>query len=245
MEEKKDNKTILIILIVCLVVCLIGIIIFLLPIIKGKEGINQSTNDNTSEIINNNDQMEFTELNRYTLQEGEEKEVIIAGKKIVLKKNNNEIYLNDVNVGRYTYIYLTNKFIICSKYNESNYESFGVIYDLNLNQVEINKNNLMLRFDTLNIENGKLLIDAIDITGGYHFDGFQVENILIGDCENLEKSIKEIEEELKKYEDIALEAIYEIKYENNEIKLNVEKVIETVKDRIERSGEYLCFKYLD
>ena len=108
MEKEKNKKGLIIGIIVFLSICLIAIIFFMFKMVY--VGDKTKENTNTTNIEETTDEG-FTELTKYELQEGEEKEISVDNKTIKLSKKENICFINDKEIENCG-IYVTNKFII-------------------------------------------------------------------------------------------------------------------------------------
>lgn len=237
MEEKKNNKGLIIGLIIFLIMCLILVFYFMFKMVYKEPSTNLNEASNTE--TNNNDSVVFTELTKYELKDGEEKEVTIDGKKVNIKRNDNKYNLNDKEIGHeYTNsIYVTNKCIITSNSGGQFEGNFYEFYQFDGTEIEIVNNNGIL-FKELSLENGKLIADGE--VGQYLFDFISLGNLSTTPCiTGNEKKLSEYPEVIDKYKDEITKATYEFVLKNNKIELNVEKVISTL-NRIVEDSDSIC-----
>ena len=236
-EEKKDNKGLKVGIIIFLIICLIGIFYFMFKMtyVGEKKTPEENNNAETTEA----NEREFTELTKYELQEGEEKEIIIGDKKIKLKKKEGKIYLNDKILEKAKVVYITNKEIIITldegqdengatvTYGEGYFKETYRIYDLAGEQLRFGMG------ENIRLEENKILYDDPEFT---KTSKIKVGDIYIGFCENKNlkqaKKLKEYEDKLKEFERNAITNINEIIYSAGEINIEIYKSKLTIKDMI-------------
>lgn len=221
-EEKKDNKGLKIAIIIFLIICLIGILYFMFKMTyvgdkKEEENTNQDIIEPTDQT-----QGEFTELAKYELQEGKEKEITINNKTIKLKRKDNKYYMNDKEIENSMGFYVTNKLIF--SYNTGQNGEQYKIYNLDGDNLYNTKENEY--FWKLRIEDNKLLVDGADTTNyNLEYGTLHIDSIIIEPCELVEngkgKSIKNYNEILEKHKDEVLEGKYDITLNNNDVKFNL------------------------
>jgi hypothetical protein len=243
MEEKKNNKGLIIGLIIFLIICLIIVFYLMFKIIykesSGNTNLNESINNSASNIEQDNSVL-FSKLTKYELKEGEEKEVTVDGKKVTLKFNNGEYYLNDKNIGVYSYYHVTDKFIIFYKMTEGNIASNAVVYNKEAEEIELDKTGLIYDYEHIILENDKLLITGYVSGMIAPTWSYEIDNLIIEDCNMLNnnhksKTISEYMDIVNKHLDDILEGIYEIKYEDNKIKFELYEAKQTIKQYLENA----------
>ena len=232
-EEKKNNKGLIIGLIIILIISLIAILYFMFKMVYKEQNNNISTERNSNETNTdeekNNESAVFTELTKYTLEEGEEKEVTVADKKITLKKENNKFYLNDKELYAETsVIYVTNQVILCSP-SEGQFGAIYYAYDLNGNKIDIESEDA--QFSNLRIESGKLMVDAF-ILKTHWMEGYRIENLRtvpegMGDCS---KKLSDYPEIIAEHKNEILDADYYFDYIDNKLVLKELQVKLTVEE---------------
>ena len=161
-EEKKNNKGIIIGIIIFLVLCLIAIIYFIFKnVYVGPNNTPSELNETETNDTSEEKQVEFTELTKYTLEEGEEKQITYDKKTIKLSKKNNKYFLDDKEFVESRGIYITNQLIIT--YNTGQFGEIYEFYDFNLNKIQQEKNeNCFIQYNNLRLENNKLLTSHLD-----------------------------------------------------------------------------------
>lgn len=230
-EEKKDNKGLKVGIIIFLTICLIGIFYFMFKMTyvgdKKKE-------DNTPKDTTEQTQVEFTELTKYELQEGEEKEITIGEKKLIIKNTEEnttfKTYLNDKEIDHLNGFYVTNNLII--GYVIGQLGDKYTFYNLEGEKLEESSPRSNLR-----IEEKKLLFDE---NYSEMEEQYKKGKVNFGPCGfsngQQEKKLKELSEDLKEYENDVLLNVYEVKYLNGTITLEVYKSKTIVKDLIENEN---------
>ena len=239
-EEKKNNKGLMVGIIIFLVICLIAIFYFMFKMtyVGNKTTNNEETEQTQTE---DNNEVVFTELTKYTLQEGEEKEIIVDGKKIKVKVENGIYYLNNKEVGKIVNnsndlnIYTTNNLIICPYfYGQSGYQYY--INDLDGKTVNVEyPENLINQYVNIRIKNNRIFVDIAQIGDGpctneaqCFFD--KIDTLCIN---KKNKDIKEYSSELEKYKNSPINKTYEIKYNGQEITIEKAEDITTIEKWIE------------
>lgn len=243
-EEKKNNKGLMVGIIIFLIICLVAIFYFMFKMTYVGEKKSQSNENNNLETTETT-QGVFTELTKYELQEGEEKEITIGDKKIKLKKKEGKIYLNDEILEKAKVVYITNKEIIITSdegqdengatvtYGEGYFKETYRIYDLAGKQLRFGMGK------NIRLEENKILYDDPEFT---KTSKIKVGDIYIGFCENKNlkqaKKLKEYEDKLKEFETNAITNINEIIYSTGEINIEIYKSKLTIKDMI--NDEIYC-----
>ena len=252
-ENKKNNKVLIVGLIFILVLCLIYSLFFMYKMIsvnQQENNVNESNNKDTTNNELQEDSVVFTELTKYTLEEGEEKEVTVDGNKIVIKKENDKIYFNGniideeekTYIKNSTYVYVANKLLIFTRKGQ-NGETY-VFTDESGNVLDITEEYKNLIFSNLKIDNNNLLVDGIDTSKiDLEYSVITINNYYIEPCDlilnNNRKKIEEYETFIKENENYTISATYKIKYENKFINLEFVKNNETLKEFIEKNNN-LC-----
>ena len=223
MEEKKDNKGLLVGIIIFLIICLVAIFyfIFKMTYVENKDNTNNNTSESEQKETTNQEEG-FTELTKYELQEGEEKEITIKNKTIKLKRKDDKYYINDKEIENTMGFYVTNKLIF--SYNTGQNGEQYKIYNLDGDNLYNTKENEY--FWKLRIEDNKLLVDGADTTNyNLEYGTLHIDSIIIEPCELVEngkgKSIKNYNEILEKHKDEVLEGKYDITLNNNDVKFNL------------------------
>ena len=229
-EEKKNNKGIIVGIIRFLVLCLIAIIYFIFKnVYVGPNNTPSELNETETNDTSEEKQVEFTELTKYTLEEGEEKEITVADKKITLKKENNKYYLNNKELYAETsVIYVTNQVILCSP-SEGQFGAIYYAYDLNGNKIDIESEDA--QFSNLRIESGKLMVDAF-IMKTHWMEGYRIGNLRtvpegMGDCS---KKLSDYPEIIEEHKNEILDADYYFDYVDNKLILKELQVKLTVEE---------------
>lgn len=223
-EEKKNNKGLMVGIILFLVICLISIFYFMFKMTYvGNKTTNEKTEQTQTETEDNNKVL-FTELTKYELQEGEEKEVTVGDKTISISKKETKLYLNDKEVEKNTGFYVTNKFIIF--YNSGQNGETYEFYDLKGEKIYSTPENNY--YWNLRIENQKLLVDGADTTNyNLEYGTLTIENISIEPCDLIGngkgKSINEYSNIIENHKEESLEATYNITIKNQTIIIELEK----------------------
>lgn len=228
MEEKKNNKGLIIGIIIFLIICLILIFYFMFKMVYKEPSNNSSSETSNTETNSNeeNDSVVFTELTKYELKDGEEKEVTIDGKKQTFKYQNSKIYFKNKEIESSShYLYVTNQFIIFVDIGgQFGGEHYG-FYNFDGNKIDLDKDKEII-FDDLRIENGKLLADGKIIK--YLFDSISIGNLMIEHCDEKDKDnykkLSDYPDVIKEYQNEITGATYSFIYQNNKINLNIEKV---------------------
>ena len=209
-EEKKNNKGLMVGIIIFLIICLVAIFYFMFKMTYVGDKNTTPTESNNTETTKKNEVI-FTTLTKYELQEGEEKEITVDGKTITLKSKDGKYYINEKETEAYTIVYVTNSIIFVTRVSDSGevYE----IYDSDAKLIEKTEN---LGYENLRIENEKLYVT---LKGTIIDHGVRkINNIAYGECnvfteENQKASAKIIE----KHKEDGIEIKYEIKYRANQI----------------------------
>lgn len=247
MEEKKNNKGIIIIFIVFLTVCLIAIFYFMFKMVYVETNNNtQVPSDNSEQTPIDNTNVEtstgvFTELTKYELQEGEEKEITIDGKTIKIKREGvDSIIINEnkLQSGYSNKFYTTNNFLIFCQHGQ--YGEHYSFYDLDGNDITLIKEESDKQYDNIRIFNNRLLIDDAFIINGEKF--ITLDNLIVTKCLNEQsKDIKSYPNVYQGHYDDSLEKnlTYEIKYINNTITIEKAVDINTIGKWID-SFEKVC-----
>ena len=166
-EEKKKNKGLIIGLIIFLILCLILIFYFMFKMVYKEPSNNtnetSNTETNSNEMDNNDDndeKIDFTNLTKYTLENGETEEVEVDGNKITLKRENDVTYLNDKETTG-NIIYVSNLLIFVAIPGQ--YGEIYKIYDANINEIEIITNeDCFVQYNNFRLENKTILVDNIN-----------------------------------------------------------------------------------
>lgn len=235
-EEKKNNKGLMVGIIIFLIICLVAIFYFMFKMtyVGSSKSSNEEKKEETADTAETT-QGEFTELTKYELQEGEEKEITVDGKKIKLSKKENKSYINDKEIAHVGF-YVTNHFII--SYGMAQFGEIYNIYDFEGNIIyNRSEEENETQFENLRIYNNKLLVDSATIINGDEFiDNFKIGKLKYINCNNMtSKDINDYKDILKEHENDQLkyDLVYEIKYLNN--KITIEKV-----DQIKTIGEWVA-----
>ena len=192
--------------------------------------------DNTTQDTTEPTQGEFTELTKYELQEGEEKEITIGEKKIKFKLNGEKLYWNDKEMNG-KYFYVTNNFIITSQpggqFGRETYQMY------NFNGEKINLDNEQeIVYEKLRIEEGKLLADGLVVQ--YAIDWITLGKVTTTACEKKDmKKLSEYPEIINEYKNKATEATYSFIYNNEKINVKEEKIIKDL-SYIETNANKIC-----
>ena len=225
MEEKKNSKGLIIGIIIFLIICLILIFYFMFKMVYKEPSTNTNSNEASNAETNNSDSFVFTELNKYELKEGEEKEVTVDGKKIILKRENSKIYLNSKELQGNGYnIYITDKLLFVSVPSQN--ISYNV-YDLDGNLIE----NSLDEYLNLRLENGKLLFEKRNFdqaSEGIIIAGKTI--IASGGPVSTDNPLSKNPDFIKEHENDVLYTTYEILYKNNKMIVEYVKVSMTFKD---------------
>lgn len=235
MEEKKNNKVLIVGLILILVLCLVYTLFFMYKMVSSSDN---NSNETSNTKINNNEETEqtgqFTELTKYELEEGEEEEITIEGKKVIFKYQDKKMYINGKEVGNQSTFIITNKLIIFSVTNQ--FSTDYDFYDLNANKIEEeNFSDYRLDFEGLYLKEGKLLTKARNNPTEWE-EGQVIANLITEPCDIAQensKKLSEYENVVKEHENDIIQGIYEIKYENNKMILELYERIQTVKEYLE------------
>ena len=233
MEEKKDNKGIMLGVIIFLFVCLIAILFFMFKMVYVGDKTQQE--ETTTSDTTESSEEGFTELTKYELQEGEEKEITIGDKNFTIKKKDSRVYLNDKELELSSAgIYVTNKLIISIAHNQfGNLYSF---YDLDLNKLSLN-NSEGYRLTDLYLQDEKLLVKA-EYNPTEWEEAQIIGNLIIQPCEIAQKNSKKLSEYqdvIKEHENDVLAGIYQIKYVNNQLNFELFESTQTVKQNLDSS----------
>lgn len=239
-EEKKNNKGLMVGIIIFLIICLVAIFYFMFKMTYVGEKKSQSNENNNTETTETT-QGEITELTTITLKEGEEVKKTIGGKEFTFKGENQKYYINNqeveaksINFTKYT-VYFTNNLIIFP-YNVGQSGNKFIVYNLNQEIVNINdKGGQDAQYLEIRYKKGRLLVDI-----GKFGDGpctsesqcfFEKLDAL---CENEKyKDVNEYTEELEKYKnDKIYTTTYEIKYDGKEVIIEPAEDIKTIESWI-------------
>ena len=235
-EEKKNNKGLMVGIIIFLIICLVAIFYFMFKMTYvGNKSSNEENKEETADTAETT-QGEFTELTKYELQEGEEKEVTVDGKKIKLSKKENKSYINDKEIEAGGF-YVTNKFIISETGNIKG-EMIKNIYDSNGTIIYEGKETDEIFYHNLILENGRIYVDGEKMQP---LEGIEFNKMWIVPCVMGGKSIREYSKEIEASEDEIISGQYEIKYNNSEISIELIKSIQTAKEYINQN-QNLCIR---
>ena len=240
-EEKKNNKGLMIGIIIFLIIGLIAIFYFMFKMTYvGNKTSNDEKEQIQTETAEKNEVL-FTELTKYELQEGEEKEVIVDGKKIKVKVEKETYYLKDIEVGKIVnnsndlIVYVTNNLIICPYfYGQSGYQYY--VNDLDGKKINVEyPENEINQYVNIRLKNNRIFVDLAQIGDGpctnesqCFFD--KIDTL----CKNEKnKDIKEYSSELEKYKNDSISKTYEIKYDGNEVTIEKADDINTIEKWIE------------
>lgn len=239
-EEKKNNKGLMVGIILFLVICLISIFYFMFKMTYvGNKTTNEKTEQTQTEKEDNNEVL-FTELTKYELQEGEEKEVTVSDKKIKLKRKDDKIYLNDNEIGksdgRNNYEVSVADNLIIFPYSAGQSGDKYKVYNLDGKEIIVNDNGGEdAQYSNIRLKNNRVFIDTgsfgdcYDKTSFCYF--FQRLDI---NCENEKnKELKENQEEYEKHKNDEINRTYEIKYNGQEITIEKANDITTLEKWIE------------
>ena len=234
-EEKKNNKGLMVGIIIFLIICLVAIFYFMFKMVYVEEKKTPEENNNTETTVTND--VVFTELTKYELQEGEEKEVTVDGKQIKLSKKENKSYINDKEIEASGF-YVTNKFIISTGSNIKGSGVIRTIYDSNGTIIYEGKETDEIFYHNLILENGRIYVDGEKMQP---LEGIEFNKMWIVPCVMGGKSIREYSKEIEASEDEIISGQYEIKYNNSEISIELIKSIQTAKEYINQN-QNLCIR---
>ena len=240
--EEKNNKGLKIGIIIFLLVCLIGIFYFMYKMIYIEDNTSSNNNeDNKTEQKENDESVAFTELAKYTFNEGEEKNIAVDGKTIKIKRQNNKYYINEkeleLNAEIIASINVTNN-IILFEIVPGQFGTTYFVYDLSGNKVEADIEGA--QYNNLKLKNGKLCVDAF-VFKTHWMDGYQIGSLMVvpngsGDCS---KKLSDYPEIIEEYKDEVLEGDYYFEYLNNKLTLKVEKIKLTVAE-LAKNASNIC-----
>lgn len=241
MEEKKDNKGLLVGIIIFLIICLVAIFYFMFKMtyVENKDNTNNNTSESEQKETTNQEEG-FTELTKYELQEGEEKEITIKNKTIKLKRKDDKYYINDKEVESNIPIikaYVTNKIILFEK-GPGQFGATYIVYDLDGNKIDIEAEEA--QYNNLRCENGKLMVDAF-IFKTHWTEGYRIGNLLtepegMGKCS---KKLSDYPNIIEEHKEDVLEANYYFDYTNNKLILKVDEVKLTVAE-LAKDASKIC-----
>ncbi|MBQ8892714.1 MAG: hypothetical protein IJ068_07635 [Bacilli bacterium] len=228
MEEKKNNKGLVIGIIVFLILVLGVSIIFIYKMIYIENVNTTPTERNNKETMETNEGV-FTELTKYELQEGEEKE--IKGNKIKLE--NYKYYFNEQEIEKSIVgIYSTQNLIIFA-YSSGQYGGKYIFYDLEGNEKYINyENGDKDQYWGIRLKNNRIFVD-------YVYKESEEEKNLIGNLQVVVCSLENAKE-ITTYLDVLNEhkndeknITYEIKYNNGNVIIEKAQDINTIEKWID------------
>ena len=246
MEEKKNNKGLIIGMIIFLILCLIAIFYFMFKMVYVETSNTNTTNTGSETNTNTTNDLDtsksvFTELTKYELQEGEEKEINIDGQTTKLKFQENKYYLNNQEVVTSSApigVYITNKFIIFvyigGQFGGQIYE----FYDASGNKIELeNSIQKEIIYDNLRLENGILLADGKVVN--YLLDFITIGNLQTVPCENnkSQKKLSDYPSVIEMYKGEVTAATYSFTYKNNKIELTEESIYSTLETLMSNASE--------
>lgn len=226
-EEKKNNKGLMVGIIIFLIICLVAIFYFMFKMTYVGEKKSQSNENNNAETTETNQGI-FTELIKYELQEGEEKE--IKGNKI--KREHNKYYLNEKEIDKsLVTLYSTNNLIIIAHTGGQ----YGFKYNFyNLEGKEINsENDPNMSYSYLEMSGGRLYASGYNSKYGHNGDFITLNNLAIATCggpEGFTTSIDKYKEQIQAYENEDIQSRYEIKLEKDKVIYEYLNSIYKVKD---------------
>lgn len=237
-EEKKNNKGLKVGIIIFLVMCLIAAIYFIFKNVY--VGPNNTPSEPKETEINDtseeNNEVEFTELTKYELKEGEEKEVIVNGETIYLKSKEGKNYINEKEVDG-KYFYVTNQFIITAQGGGQFGRETYQMYQFNGEKISFDLEKDIV-YENLRIESDKLLADGLVIQ--YAFDWINLGNLTTTPCETKNtKKLSEYPDIINEYKNKETEATYSFTYKNGSVGISVEKVIKNL-SYIEENANEIC-----
>ena len=235
MEEelkKKNNKGLIIGLILFLVICL-GFSVFFIFQVISDDNTNQQSENNESETNNTEEpkEIQFTELTKYELGEAETKEITIGDNKFTLKKG----FINSTEVKYNTGFYVADNLIIA--YGNNQFGEIYAFYDLNLNEITTVNFDGFRFSPSLYLEEGKILVKA-NYNPMDQEEGQLIGNLILKSCDIAPKNSKklsEVEDSIKEHATEVINGIYQIKYENNQVSLELFKAEQTVQQYLEES----------
>ncbi len=239
MEEKKNNKGLIIGLIIFLIICLILVFYFMFKMVYKEPSNNNSSETSNTETNSNeeNNSVVFTELAKYTLLEGEEKEIIVEGKKIKIKRKDNKCYLNDMEIEKikniYEYeIYVIENLIVFPYFGGQSGDKYQ-IYNQDVEKIKINdKGGPDAQYNNIRLKNNRIFVDIGSF--GDCYDACPFSESLDTLCLNEKyKDIKEYPEKLDEHKNEVISKTYEIKYNGNEITIEKAEDINTIEKWIE------------
>ena len=240
MKKEKDNKGLIIGIVILLSLCLIAVFYFMFKVTYiGNKPVNNEKEQTQTEI-EDNDEFIFNELTKYELKDGEEKEVTVAGKTIMLKRTENPLagYINDIKIDGTREFYITNKFIIsCSAGQYGNQYKF---YNTSGQEIQIKEEDIELSYanDNLRIEENNLLFDQVE----KEFVTF--DNYVISYCEpgaSEEKKLNNNKEIIENNKNQDVVSTYKIIYINDKIEFQKFKSLLTLEEYLkEKKYDNYC-----
>ena len=242
MEEKKNNKGLIIGLIIFLIICLILVFYFMFKMVykEPSTNINETSNTETNSNEEKNSVV-FTELTKYTLEEGEEKEVTVDNKKIKFKVENGIYYLNGKEVGKLVNnlsdlnLYTTNNMVIYPYFiGQSGYQYY--INDFEGKKINVKyPENEINQYVNIRIKNNRLFVDIAQIGDGPCINEAQCffEKLDILCTTEKNKDINEYSNELEKYKNEPMNITYEMIYDNKDVIIEKAEDINTIGKWIE------------